>query len=377
MDETKISKFTKFKSSEFFNFIKKFFYFIVLISICFYLVIYIRNNTQNNTILIESKVMFYMIIIFLYFIISDILETPQESMKKFLLIIILSVIISYFCNYYIITKYNLNANIQMDSSKIGDQKLNQEISDKANQLVSEEITYYRKLLISFLVTTGIFLITSIVIFFTFNNENLFVQSKLYETFCNAINKNQNYLIFFAIYFFIITQIFRIYNINTHLTDILNPCIIGGFLIFFIFCFIIFLCAKYKIISNTQYLNTFIILSSLLVYFIIYGVYVFMGSLNEICTINEDQNKLYMEEIYNILVILSILIILWYDDSREWKWIGYFLFLVVSIFNLVSFFYLNNLFPNSSLITYWLMIEWLIILFSKRESKNSMHYVFMK
>jgi len=375
MEESKLSKFT---NSEFYNFIKKFFYFIVLISICFYLIIYIRNNTQNNTILIESKIMFYMIILFLYFIINDILESPQESMKKFLFIIILTIGISYLCNYYIITKYNVHPKVEMDSSKIGDKELNQAITDKANSVVSDGITYYYKLFLSFLISCGIFLITSIAIFFIFRRENQHVGNKLYESFINSMNKNQNYLIFFAIYFFIITQIFRAYNINTNLTDILNPCIIGGFLIFFIFCFIIFICKKFKIINNLQYLNTYIILISLLFYFIIIGIYIFISSINEICTvgITTEKNKI-IEEILYILIIISIIIILWYNDSRDWKWIGYFIFLIVSIFNISCFFYFNTLYPGLTLPSLWLMIEWLIILFTKRESKNSIHYIFMK
>jgi len=362
----------------FYEFFKKFLYFIILISICFYLIMYIQNNTQNNTILIESKVMFYMIIIFLYFFINDILETPQESMKKFLFIIILTMGISYICNYYIITKYNVKPKIEMDSSKIGDKELNQAITDKANAVVSEGIGYYYKMFISFLVSCGIFLVSGIILFFVFRRENQHVGNKLYEAFINSMKKNQNYLIYFAIYFFIIVQIFRAYNINTNLTDILNPCIIGGFLIFFLFCFIIFICKKFKVINNLQYLNTFIILGSLLVYFIIFGIYVFMSSLTEICTDTEKgQKKKFMEEILFILIILSILIILWYDDSRDWKWIGYFLFLLVSIFNIVVFFYFNSLYPNLTLPSFWLMIEWLIILFTKTQSKNSIHYIFMK
>jgi hypothetical protein len=319
-----------------------------------------------------------MIIIFLLCFINDILETPQESMKKFLFIIMFTLGLSYICNYYIITKYNVHPKVEMDSSKIGDKELNQEITDKANSVVSEGVNYYYKMFISFLVSCGIFLVMGTILFFIFRREDKYVGNKLYESFINAMKKNQSYLLYFAIYFFIIIQIFRTFNINTHLTDILNPCIIGGFLIFFIFCFIIFICKKFKVINNLQYLNTFIILGSLLVYFIIFGIYIFMSSLNEICT-NTDivVKKPFMEEILLILIIISILIILWYDDTRDWKWIGYFLFLIVSIFNIACFFYFNGLYPNLTIPSLWLMIEWLIILFTKNQSKNSIHYIFMK
>ena len=333
--------------SDFVKFMKNFFYFLILFSICFYILLYINKNTSNNLILIESKIFFYIIIIFLFMVINNILETPLDSLKKFILIIISSLLISYIINFVIMKYYN-NDN------------------------------FYTKFFISMAVVFVVFIIASLIIFFTFEKKNKLVSSQLYETFNIAIKKNMRVMICFAIYFYIIYYIFSFMKLNSSVSDIFIPSIIGCFLIFFIFCFLIYICHEMKIINNLQYLNTFIVLASLSFYFVLCGIYIFMNGLESICTDNSSKEDLNNQEFLSIIIICSILIILWYDDSRNWHQIGYLLFLIVTLVAFICFFYFTQKYPNIGTLSAWLLIEWLIIVFyQKRDARNSIHYVFMK
>ena len=80
----------------------------------------------------------------------------------------------------------------------------------------------------------------------------------------------------------------------------------------------------------------------------------------------------------LLIIASIFTILWLDDTRNWKQIGSIFFVVVSIITLYCMFYYSVAYPSTGMMSFWLFIEWLIIVFYRKEnSKNSIHYSFMK
>jgi hypothetical protein len=93
--------------------------------------------------------------------------------------------------------------------------------------------------------------------------------------------------------------------------------------------------------------------------------------------NADIKNINQEENMTILMIISILIILWYDDVRNWHQFGSILFIFVTIIAFYSTFYYSISHPNVSLFSTWLFIEWLIIIFYRKEnSKNSVHFSFM-
>jgi hypothetical protein len=102
----------------------------------------------------------------------------------------------------------------------------------------------------------------------------------------------------------------------------------------------------------------------------------MNSLSTIChTDNPDQSN--NKEIVIILMFISIFIILWLRDSRNWHRNGSIAFIFASIITFYTMFYYSIYHPNISLLSLWLFIEWLIIFFKKKEnSKNSIHFSFM-
>jgi hypothetical protein len=85
-----------------------------------------------------------------------------------------------------------------------------------------------------------------------------------------------------------------------------------------------------------------------------------------------------EERMSIFLLISIFIILWYDDSRNWHALGSLLFIIATIFGLYCFFYYSMSHPNLTLLGLWFFIEWLIIIFyRKQNSKNAIHFSFMQ
>jgi hypothetical protein len=287
---------------------------------------------------------YYLLIIFLFIIISDILETPLESLNKFLLIIIFSLLLVYAVGY-ILEHFFKNK------------------------------FFIMKLIYIYLVALVIGIITIIVIYLTYRNADN--KNDLYNSFNYALYKNILFLMYFTFYLFIYYIFYYFFDWNNSLTDILCPAILGGLLIFFVFSIIIFIAIKIKLIKRNDVLNTFIVLISISIFLgLVYG-YIFMSSLSTICTTNANVEQINQEENMAILMIISTLIILWYDDVRNWHQFGSILFVFATIIAFYSTFYYSISHPNVSFFSTWLFIEWLIIIFYRKEnSKNSIHFSFM-
>ena len=336
-----------FFKSNFFYFMKYFLYFITLSTICFYITIYIDKNANNSLIKVETKVLFYILIMFLIIIINDILETPLESLNQFIMIILFFMIISYSINYLIQHYYNSNKEIN-------------------------------KILLTFGIILLIYILFSVIIYFIFKKEDKNIGTPLYTAFNTSIKKNLGFLTFITILYYIYKKLFTLFNKNTFLTDILGSTILGGILIFVVFVFIIFLCIKLKIINSKQILNTFIVLYSILFFLILIGIYIFMQSMGNICVNKDNSKNIDNQEKVILLILASIIGILWLDDTRNWHQIGSIIFIIITLFTFYVMFYYSQLHPSIGLMSFWLFIEWLIIIFYRKEnSKNSMHYSFMK
>jgi len=339
---TLFQKIKNFFKTEFYFFIKNYIYFIIFFSIIFYIIIEIINNTKNKLIITETKIFFYISIIFLFIMISDILEKPYDSVNKFIYIMLFSVIILYICNYLIIKYYKQPSFIKKILLIIG---------------ISIIITILFILFISFI---------------GFKNK-----IDIYNSFNYSINKNYYFLVFFMIYMILYKFTFDSLNLNSTLTDILTPAILGLLLISFAFILIVNLCFKLKIIKKINILNSFFSFFALLFFFIILLVYIFMNSLSTICHTNSPSENSSNEEIIIILIFISIFIILWLNDSRNWHRNGSIAFVFSSIIAFYTMFYYSIYHPNISMLSLWLFIEWLIIFFKKKEnSKNSIHFSFM-
>ena len=348
MPKDLIGKIKYFFKSDFFYFMKYYLYFIILFSICFYILMYIKQNSNSKMVIIESKIFFYICVVFLFIIINDILETPLESLKKFFLIIIFSLIIVYIINYFI-TKY-----------------------------YKKDDTFFGKLKIIALTTLSVYVITVLIIYFMFQHGNNKIGSDLFNAFSFAINKNFIFLVLLTLYLCWYRNVYVSLNWNASLTDILQPAALGGMLLLFIFIFIIFVCLKFKIISRINILNSIIVLLTLLSFLGLMCINTLMSSLGNVCIKGESEDSTDKQEMMCLLIIASIFIICWYDDVRNWHQIGSIIFIIVTLFTLYCMFYYSLKYPSTGLLSFWLFIEWLIIIFyRKQNSKNSLHFAFMK
>jgi hypothetical protein len=333
-----------FFKSDFYFFMKYYFYFLVLFSLCFYILMYL-NNSSNPTSRSESKVFFYLLLIFFLIIISEILSTPQEDLTKFIMIIIFSLILVYIMskivNHY--SKSNFTKNIG----------------------------------IIFGILLFVYISVLLIIYFIFESKDKSKASNLYSTFNYAIIKNLNFLIFFTVYLFIFKSTYSFFDTNTNLSTILQPAILGILLIFFIFCIIIYFALKSKLINKNQIFNTFFALLSISIFLGLMLLQTFMSSLSAICSGQETQSNDSSENV-SILLIISIIIVLWYDDERNWHQLGSILFIIITIFALYVMFYYSTTHPSCGLLSFWLFIEWCILIsYRKLNSRNSLHFSFMK
>jgi hypothetical protein len=344
-----IQSIKNFFNSNYYKFIKNYLYFIILFSVCFYILLYINDTTKNSMIIWETKIFFYLLIVFLFIVINDIMSTSQEDLTKFVLLILFSLFIIYICGY-LINMYYSNEDFKQRLYKV------------------------------FGVIIFVFLIFSIIIYFEYQNKKPNVAYNLYNNFNESINKNFIFLVFFTFYLFIYKLVDYYTDWNSNLTNILSPTILGGFLLFFIFCIIIFLALKLKIINNKQILNSLLALFGISIFFGFVHIYIFMKSLNTICEEKTDENRLsdWKKELLINIIIISIIIILWLDDTRNWHQIGSIMFVCASIVMFLSMFYYSSIYPSTVLLSIWLFVEWIIILFRRKENtKNSIHFSFMK
>jgi phosphatidylglycerophosphate synthase len=134
----------------------------------------------------------------------------------------------------------------------------------------------------------------------------------------------------------------------------------------------------KIINKIQILNSFIALLSIVFFIVILKLYIFLTSLNTVCTVpNQVAENSNNTGKITILILFSLFIILWLDDTRTWHQLGSILFIIATVVTLVSMFYYSTIYPSLSILSFWLFIEWMIIMFRQKEnSKNSFHYSFM-
>ena len=104
----------------------------------------------------------------------------------------------------------------------------------------------------------------------------------------------------------------------------------------------------------------------------------MSSLKTFCSKdNLDKKSMNEGERVFIGIIISIIIILWYDDSRNWHQIGSILFILVTIFAFYCMFYYSISHPSFGTISMYFFFEWLILFFYRKEnSKNAIHFSFM-
>jgi len=329
--------------SEYMQFSKYYLYFLILFTIVFYTVGFINKNTQNYITIIETKIFFYITILFFFILLNDMLDFNNNNNKN-IFTFIFTLFFTLFFIYFVIYLVN---------------------------------TFYNKSFIDnlFVVIPSIFVFFIIMsIYFLNQNKNLL------ETFVFSMTKNFWFFIFLLFFSIIYLYTFYSYDLNTTLTDILQPYALSSLLLFCIFCFFIFVGLKIKLISNIKILNTIISLSSIFLFLLFLSTYIFMSSLDTICSEKNNtnpQNSIAEQEFVFFLIIISIIILLWLRDTRNWEQYGSIIFIIISIITLYCMFFYSVKYPSTSLLSFWLFIEWLMVVFYKKENtKNSIHYSFL-
>ena len=333
-----------FFKSEFFNFMYKYLFFLVIFTLCFYVLNNVDKSTNIKLIIYENKIFHYLVIFFIIIFMNDIFQTPQENIFKFIILILLSLVASYY------------------SIKL---------VDKANT------THFLKGLLVIASCIIIAIISLILFYYIFKKTNPFSSYNLMKEFNKTLSKNYKFMIFIFIYILFYYKVYHVFNRNTRLSDILCPTITGTVLLFFVFCYFIFIAIKIKLLNQLQILNSFIAFISILIFIVILNLFIFINSLENICTEpNEEVHNLTTERL-TLLIFLALFIILWLDDTRTWHQIGSIFFIIASVIMMLTMFYYSTIYPSISLLSFWLFIEWMIIVFRQKDnSKNSFHYSFM-
>ena len=344
---TFFEKIKKFFKSQFYFFLKNYLFYLILLSICFYILHNLNSKSTNRLVLIESKIFFYLLIMFLFIIVNDIMKNPQKSQKKLLFIIFISLILVQISNYLIDKYYDKEKN-----------------NTKLLKIIGSSLI--------------IFIITSITISLSFKKENKIELNDLYKNVNNVLNKNFTFMVFIFLYLFIFQYVFSYFHDwNSSLSDILMGSVLGLMLILFIFSYLINLMVKLKIINKLEYLNAFIALSAIAVFLGLVCIHTFMSSLSTICKTDESVKDIHQEEFVSILLLLSIIYVLWLDDTRNWHRNGSMLFLLITFLTFFCISYYSVKHPNTGLLSFWLFIEWMILVFYNTEnSKNSIHFSLM-
>lgn len=340
------------KNIVFLNFLKKNMIYLVLFSICVYILLHVYNNCNNTIVLFEIKIIYYILFFVIVVMVNSIMTEPQENLTKMITIFCLSLLVAALCNYFIEYYY---------------------INDSYYK-------FYIKLGICIAVAVGIFIIAALLYYLLLKKKDTSSDS-LFSNFIKGYDQNISFLIFVTIVFLLFYAIFINYYNDTPLSDLITPSALAIILILYIFGFIIMLCNKIGLINTRQYLTTFIVLGSILMVLVIFFAFFLSNSLQNLC-VTSDPNHVVVKdstkEVMTIAAITTLVGILWLDDSRNWHQYGYIFFIIASVFTYYFVFTYSGQHPSMAIISLWLLVEWLILLFYRNaNSKNSLEFIFMK
>lgn len=353
MDEQKIINNTKVgnteKKSYYGSFIQKLLFSITFFSTCLYLIMENLRSTNIPLVIMKTKIIFYLLIGILFYFISDILRTQEDFSKKIVGIILFCIFISYISNYFL-EKYFKGH-------------------------------FYYKILIVLGITIAVLIISLILVHFIINKQN-YDYGDINDVFDASFKKNLYYFIFYFVLLIIYTFILYFFSYPSSKNQILQPALLGLFLMIFLFSFIIYICKNIGLINGYQYLDTFIVLLSI---FIICGYIYFYLLLKSISTVCSDDKKKEesvknmneAETVINIMLV-ALFGVLWIGDSKIWNQFEYLIFIIATIISFAGLFYYSTKYPSTGVISLWLFVEWVILCFKNgNNAKNSLEGVFRK
>ena len=337
------------KKSYYGSFIQKLLFSITFFSLCLYLIMENLKSSNIPLVIMQTKIIFYLLIGILFYFISDILRTQEDFSKKIVGIILFCIFISYISNYFLGKYY--------------------------------KGPFYYKILITLGIIIGVLIISLILVHFIINKPN-YDYADINDVFDASFKKNLYYFIFYFILLIIYTFILYFFSYPSSKNQILQPALLGLFLMLFVFSFIIYICKNIGLINGYQYLDTFIVLLSI---FIICGYIYFYLLLQSISTVCSDDKKKdesvknmnEAETVINIMLI-ALFAVLWIGDSKIWNQFEYLIFIIATIISFAGLFYYSTKYPSTGVISLWLFIEWIILCFKNgNNAKNSLEGVFRK
>jgi len=341
------------------DFISSFLLFFVFFTLCFYFLIQIHKKNQNPMIENENNFMFFILIFLIGFFFKSFI-TYQSSIQhqsyasKFCLWIFVLFILQYGILYLIENYYKPS---------------NQEKDDISSIFNLDQIKKY-----SFVILSSIGLCTLFMIIYPYQNKDF------YQTFIQVFQEEKIYYLLFFLLYFLYRFLFGLFYTKSAKTSLFLPGLLGVFMIISIFLFVIYMGTKFKIINWKNHFTTFLVLMMLFSFFIYVWLYMFMDNLNSICKnkkINETtKTKNFLSKYISPLLIISIFIMLWLVDSKKWSRIESIFYILITILLFSSFSFISTNYPDSSLLSLWLMIEWFITTYYNwLNVSNSFHTIF--
>jgi hypothetical protein len=345
-----INKFEEpLKKSYYGSFVQKLLFSITFFSLCLYLIVQNLNSSNIPLVIMQTKIIFYLLIGILFYFISDILRTQEDFSKKIVGIILFTIFISYISNYFL-EKYFKGE-------------------------------FYYKILITLGITICVLAISLLLVHISINKPK-YDYSDINDVFDASFKKNFYYFIFYFILLIFYSLILFFYRYPSSKNQILQPALLGLFLMLFVFSFIIYICKNIGLINGYQYLDTFIVLLSI---FIICGYiyfYIFLNSFSAICS-NEKKKEESVKNMNEAETVINIMIValfgvLWIGDSKIWNQFEYLIFIIITVITLAGLFYYSTKYPSTGVISLWLCIEWIMLCFKNGDNaKNSFEGVFRK
>jgi MFS family permease len=241
--------------------------------------------------------------------------------------------------------------------------------------------FYYKNLIAIGIIIGTLLISLILVHFIIHKPN-YDYIDISNVFQESFNKNLYYFIFYFILLIIYSFILFLYSYASSKNQILQPALLGLFLMIFVFSFIIYICKNIGLINGYQYLDTFIVLMSIFIICLYIYFYILLNSISSVCSDDkkkEESVKNMNEAETAINIMFAALVgLLWIGDAKIWNQFEYLIFIIITIITSTGLFYYSTKYPSTGIMSLWLFIEWIMLFFRNgNNAKNSFEGVFRK
>lgn len=346
------------------NFRNLFIFVIVFISISFSYLIHIQINNQNPILQNENNILFLILFLLIGFLMKNIISSnPQSQISmRFVGFLFVLFILLYVSNYIIdwfFTEKKIKTS-KKDKVDLDDKIRNEWKKFITLLLLTLSLTFFSLLILPYLIP-NIFSIT--------HSIQQVLQSDLY------------YFIGFFFLFFIYRYLFGIFYTRNAKSSLFLPTLLGIPVLLSIFLFVVYVGSKLKIIHWKNYMTTMIVLMILTSLFFYIWLYIFMDSVSDLCKAKKTKEEIKYENSWigrylSTFLLIGIVGMLWIIDAKRWSRMECIFYIIVSVLLFTSFSTLSTKYPNSSLLSMWLFIEWVLVTYHNWINvKGSFHCIF--